>query len=118
MKAVRPFTLLLSFCLPLYFTAGCSREESTPEPVVTVKAAQVKRAPISRVITAEAVLYPLQQSVIVPKISAPVKKFYVNRGAKVRQGQLLAVLDQPLTAGSFSLCLGNAEAFLGVSIDL
>src|SRR2546430_1425560 len=93
MKAARPFILLLFFCLPLCFTAGCSKQEAAPEPVVTVKAAQVKRASISRVITAEAVLYPLQQSVIVPKISAPVKKFYVNRGAKVRQGQLLAVLE-------------------------
>src|SRR5438874_13741098 len=93
MKAARPFILFLSFCLPLCFTVGCSKEGTAPEPVVTVKAAQVKRAPISRVITSEALLYPLQQSVIVPKISAPVKKFYVNRGAKVRQGQLLALLE-------------------------
>src|SRR5215510_5075226 len=93
MKAAKPFISILSICLFLCFTAGCSKKESNPEPVVTVKAAQVKRAPISRVITADAVLYPLQQSVIIPKISAPVKKFYVNRGAKVRQGQLLAVLE-------------------------
>lgn len=93
MRAVKPLILLLSFAIPLCFTAGCSKQEAAPEPVVTVKAAQVKRASISRVITADAVLYPLQQSVIIPKISAPVKKFYVNRGAKVRQGQLLAVLE-------------------------
>src|SRR5438045_2741282 len=91
--AFKPFTLILSTCLPLCFTAGCSKQEAAPEAIVTVKAVQVKRASISRVITAEAVLYPLQQSVIIPKISAPVKKFYVNRGAKVRQGQLLAVLE-------------------------
>jgi HlyD family secretion protein len=93
MKAAKPFISILSIYLYLYFTVGCSKEESNPEPVVTVKATQVKRAPISRVITAEAVLYPLLQSIIAPKISAPVKKFYVNRGAKVRQGQLLAVLE-------------------------
>ena len=93
MKAAKPFISILSIYLYLCFTVGCSKQESNPEPVVTVKAAQVKRAPISRVITAEAVLYPLQQSIIAPKISAPVKKFYVNRGAKVRQGQLLAVLE-------------------------
>src|SRR5215475_9289003 len=93
MKAAKPFISILSIYLYLCFTVGCSKEESNPEPVVTVKATQVKRAPISRIITAEAVLYPLQQSIISPKISAPVKKFYVNRGAKVRQGQLLAVLE-------------------------
>jgi multidrug efflux pump subunit AcrA (membrane-fusion protein) len=45
------------------------------------------------VVKAEAVLYPLNQSAIVPKISAPVRKFYVNRGSKVHRGQLLAVLE-------------------------
>ena len=28
-----------------------------------------------------------------PKITAPVQKFYVNRGDHVKQGQLLAVLE-------------------------
>ena len=93
MRAVKALTALLSVGIPLCFTAGCSKKEGAPEPVVTVKAAQVKRAQISRVITAEAVLYPLQQSAIPAKISAPVKKYYVNRGAKVRRGQLLAVLE-------------------------
>jgi multidrug efflux pump subunit AcrA (membrane-fusion protein) len=58
-----------------------------------VKAATVQKAPIERIVTADAVLFPLQQSALVPKISAPIKKFYVNRGAKVHKGQLLAVLE-------------------------
>ncbi len=34
-----------------------------------------------------------------PKIAAPVEKFYVNRGDHVKQGQLLAVLEnRDLTA--------------------
>lgn len=93
MKALKPLALLLPLAIPICFTTGCSKQEAAPDPVVTVKAAQVKRTAISQVVTADAVLYPLQQSVIIPKISAPVKKFYVNRGAKVRQGQLLAVLE-------------------------
>jgi multidrug efflux pump subunit AcrA (membrane-fusion protein) len=44
-------------------------------------------------VTAEAVLFPIAQSAIVPKISAPVQKFLVNRGSHVRKGQLLAVLE-------------------------
>ena len=46
-----------------------------------------------KVVRAEAILFPLQQSAIVPKIAAPVKTFYVRRGSKVRKGQLLAILE-------------------------
>ena len=44
-------------------------------------------------VTAEAVLYPLKQANITPKISAPVARFLVQRGDHVRQGQLVAVLE-------------------------
>jgi multidrug efflux pump subunit AcrA (membrane-fusion protein) len=39
------------------------------------------------------VLAPLAQAAIEPKISAPVHKFMVQRGARVKEGQLLAVLE-------------------------
>ena len=71
---------------------GCSHQPDA-EPVVAVQAASAKTASISRIVTAGAILYPLKQAAITPKITAPVKKFYVNRGATVRQGQLLAVLE-------------------------
>jgi len=45
------------------------------------------------VINAEAIIFPLAQSAITPKLSAPVRKFYVARGQKVQQGQLLAELE-------------------------
>lgn len=72
--------------------AGCSSPPEK-EPEVAVQAAAAKTAAISRIVTAEVILYPLNQSGITPKITAPVKKFYVNRGATVRKGQLLAVLE-------------------------
>jgi HlyD family secretion protein len=71
---------------------ACSHEK-VEEAAVPVKAATVQRTSIQRIVAADAVLYPLQQSALVPKISAPVKTFYVNRGAKVHKGQLLAVLE-------------------------
>lgn len=74
------------------FSAGCSKEK-TEEAVVPVTAVNVQKATIQDVIEADAVLFPLQQAAIVPKISAPVKKFYVNRGSKVHKDQLLAVLE-------------------------
>ena len=35
----------------------------------------------------------LAQAAISPKITAPVKKFFVQRGSKVKAGQLLAILE-------------------------
>lgn len=73
--------------------AGCSSEEKKSEPVVTVQAEPAKKADLERTVTAEGVLYPIEQSAITPKISAPVAKFYVQRGAHVKKGQLLATLE-------------------------
>jgi HlyD family secretion protein len=61
--------------------------------VVSVQAATAGKAAISQVVTAEAVVYPAAQAVITPKINAPVRRFLVNRGQKVRKGQLLAELE-------------------------
>jgi HlyD family secretion protein len=71
---------------------GCSSEKPA-EPTVSVQVVPVKKATIEQTVTSEAVLYPLAQSAIVPKISAPIKAFYVNRGSKVHAGQLLATLE-------------------------
>jgi multidrug efflux pump subunit AcrA (membrane-fusion protein) len=60
---------------------------------VTVQAAPVEKTAIEHVVEAQAILFPLQQAAIVPKISAPVQKFLVKRGSAVREGQLLAVLE-------------------------
>jgi HlyD family secretion protein len=72
---------------------GCSEKEKEKEPVVSVESALVQRTELRRSVTAQAIVYPLHQAALVPKISAPVEKFYVNRGSRVRQGQLLAVLE-------------------------
>ena len=74
--------------------AGCSKQaETEAEPVVPVQVAVAHRGSIERVISADGVLRALDQSAIMPKISAPVAKFYVNRGDHVQQGQLLATLE-------------------------
>jgi len=58
---------------------------------------------------AQAILYPADQSAIIPKISAPVRRFYVNRGDHVRKGQLLAELEnRDLTAAALE-ARGNYE---------
>ncbi len=72
---------------------GCSHEPAAKEPVAQVQIAAAKQTTIERVVQAEAVLYPLQEAAITPKISAPVARFLVRRGDKVRRGELLAVLE-------------------------
>jgi HlyD family secretion protein len=88
----RRILLTAGICL-LAAGLGCSRGEKETEPTVTVQVAPAAVKPIQEIIQAEAVLYPLHQAALVPKVTAPVRKFYVNRGSKVRAGQLVAVLE-------------------------
>jgi HlyD family secretion protein len=74
-------------------TVGCSSDKGDQEPTVSVQVAAVEKTTIQQTIHTQAILFPRQQAAIVPKISAPVKKFLVKRGSPVRQGQLLAVLE-------------------------
>ena len=68
--------------------AGAETEAPTP---VTVETAG--RGAIDRMVTADAVLYPINQSNVTSKINAPVTRVLVNRGDHVRAGQVLAVLE-------------------------
>jgi HlyD family secretion protein len=95
--AKRPvrFSLVLSLApltIALLMTFACSSDKPE-EPTVSVQVVPVKKATIEQTVKSEAILFPLAQSAIVPKISAPVKAFYVKRGDKVRAGQLLAKLE-------------------------
>jgi HlyD family secretion protein len=89
-SAAGPFGLILFLLLSI----GCAKkEEKEAEPVALVQTAEVRTGSIRRVIEADGILYPRNQASVVPKISAPVRTFYVNRGDHVRQGQLLALLE-------------------------
>ncbi len=78
--------------LALLFLPGC-KKEATPPVEVTVQAEHPEQGAISEHITVDAILAPLAQAAIEPKITAPVRKFLVQRGARVKEGQLLAVLE-------------------------
>lgn len=89
--------------------AACSKQQAEPPPVVSVQAAPVKQGSISQVVTADAVLYPINQATIVPKIASPVLKAYVTRGQKVRQGQLLVTLENKDLAAAAEEKQGDLE---------
>jgi HlyD family secretion protein len=87
-----PLTLTL-MAMALALMTACSTKEKETEPVVPVQIVAVEKGVVEQKVTADAVLFPVAQSAIVPKISAPVKNFMVNRGSRVHAGQLLAVLE-------------------------
>jgi multidrug efflux pump subunit AcrA (membrane-fusion protein) len=73
--------------------AGCNSSEKDKVPVVNVEVTPARRAPISEIISSEALVFPLQQAIITPKITSTIKTFEVQRGSRVRKGELLAVLE-------------------------
>ncbi len=84
-----PATLVAGLVL-----AGCAKEqEKETEPIVPVQVTSARKEPIRRIVTGDGILRALDQSAVMPKISAPVSRFYVNRGDHVRKGELLAVLE-------------------------
>lgn len=88
---------------------GCSKQEKEKDPVVTVQVTPVKRATVSQAVSAEAVVYPLQQATIAPKISSTVKEFLVQRGSRVKKGQLLAVLENKDLTAAVEASKGDFE---------
>jgi multidrug efflux pump subunit AcrA (membrane-fusion protein) len=73
---------------------GCSKtKEADTSPVVTVQAERPEIGTISEHIMADAVLSPVAEAAISPKITSPIRAFYVQRGSNVKAGQLLAVLE-------------------------
>ena len=101
--------ILIAATMLLAVLPGC-KKEAAPEPVVPVQAAHPQQGPIAEQVTADAILQPLAQAAIVPRITAPVKKFYVERGQHVHAGELLAVLDNADLAAAAMDTQGSLEA--------
>ncbi|MCU1225165.1 MAG: efflux transporter, family, subunit [Edaphobacter sp.] len=85
--------LLCAATLLLASALGCTKKETVPETVVTVQAEHPEHGEIAEHIVVDGVLSPLAQAALSPKITAPVKRFYVQRGSVVKAGQLLATLE-------------------------
>src|SRR5215469_1437723 len=76
--------------------AGCGKDEKKEkeaEGPTTVMVEAAVYGAIDHVVTADAVLYPINQANVTSKISAPVKRVLVNRGDHVRANQLLMELE-------------------------
>jgi multidrug efflux pump subunit AcrA (membrane-fusion protein) len=111
----RPFQgrQIIAIAAVLTMAACGGKKEAETAPVVTVDVAPVLLSKIQRTLRADGLLYPRQQAAIVAKIAAPVKKAYVQRGTRVRAGQLLVELENQDLAGAAAesrASLGQAEA--------
>src|SRR5215470_13035017 len=88
--------------IPVLLLTSCSKkEEKEAEAPAPVQVTAVTQDTIRRIVVGDGVLYPRDQASVMPKIAAPVQKFYVNRGDHVKEGQVLAVLEnRDLTAAA------------------
>jgi HlyD family secretion protein len=100
--------LCLGFSLAVALS-GCGGEEKEATPVVSVKVQPAQRSAISQVVTGEALVFPLQQATIAPKITSTIREFNVQRGSRVRKGQLLAVLENKDLAAAELQSRGELE---------
>lgn len=90
--------------------AGCGsgeEKEAEVEPNVSVQAAMAETRTIQDEITTSATLYPRDQAAIVPKVSAPIEKFFVERGSHVHVGQVLAELENKDVQGTVTESQGE-----------
>lgn len=99
---------LCGFAIAMMSMAGCKKKsEEAPEPLVSVQAQHPSIGPISEEIAADAVLAPLAQAAIAPRVSAPIAKEFVQRGSRVHKGQLLLTLEDRDLRGAVLDSKGN-----------
>jgi len=93
LRAAIAANLLLVSALLTGCGKGETKEAAETEAPTPVTVEPAVRGAIDHVITADAVLYPINQANVIPKLTAPVRRILVNRGDHVRVGQLLAELE-------------------------
>src|ERR1017187_4084857 len=99
--------LFAALAAGLLAASGCSKKEETEtEAPAPVQVTAVTQEPIRHIVAGDGVLFPQDQTGVMPNISKPVLKFYANRGDHVKQGQLVAVLE----SRDLEAALANATA--------
>ncbi len=99
---------LAAACAASACSSGGAPDDATP--VVAVHEAAAARGPLQQWVRQQAVLYPLHQAVITPKISAPILRYTVQLGDPVHAGELLAVLDNADLKAAAQAAQGRLQA--------
>ena len=119
-KFISRVALSLIVGLLAMWMAACSGKEKEEQPQVTVQVTPAEQGKIEQVVRTEATLYPKDQAALTPKVTAPVRAFYVNRGSPVHRGQLLAVLENRDLTASVADNQGayeQAQAAYGIAVS-
>jgi len=95
--------------LGTFVLAGCRPAEKEKEPVVSVQVALAEKQSVSQLVSAEAVVFPLKQATVAPKITSTIAEFKVQRGNRVKKGQLLAILENKDLAAQAEASRGDFE---------
>jgi HlyD family secretion protein len=76
---------------------------------VSVQTTPATRQTVSQFVSAEGVVFPLRQATVSPKITSTIVDFKVQRGSRVKQGQLLAILENKDLAAQAEASKGDFE---------
>lgn len=76
------------------------KEKEGAEAPTQVMVEAASLGAVDHMVIADAILYPINQANVTPKLTAPVKRMLVNRGDHVKAGQLLAELESGDLAAS------------------
>lgn len=109
LKDFRHAAMAAGIAVAFGFASGCAKEEKEKEPEVSVQTTPAEKEDISQIVNAEAVIFPLQQATVAPKITSTIKQFLVQRASKVRKGQLLAVLENADLSAAAESSRGDFE---------
>ena len=110
----RAAALALLCVVPASILSGCKKAEEAPEkPEAVVQAEHPTMGSITEEISADAVLAPVAQAAILPKVLSPVRRFYVQRGSYVKVGQLVATLENSDLQGAALDTSGSYDAAKG-----
>jgi RND family efflux transporter MFP subunit len=93
-------TSIISLCLLVVLlvllpSCGSVRAKGNAQEAVTVGITKVSRRSLERQITLSSELVPFQDIDVYAKESGYVRKLYVDYGSRVKEGQLMAVLEIP-----------------------
>ncbi|HWZ99720.1 MAG TPA: efflux RND transporter periplasmic adaptor subunit [Candidatus Dormibacteraeota bacterium] len=106
-KSARMFVCLAP--LLILGLTGCSSTVKEKEPVVSVEVTPAEKTSVSQIVTADAVVFPLKQATVSPKITSTIADFKVQRGSRVKKGQVLAILENKDLAAQAEASKGDFE---------
>lgn len=99
LRSIRTTLGLLPFLASTVLLVSCSSDVAKSGPSAaaapTVAAAKVRRGDLTRALAVAAEFRPYQQVDVHAKVAGYVKRIYVDVGDRVKEGQLIAILEIP-----------------------